>query len=129
SLNVRFPGQYYDAEISLHYNLMRYYDPNTGRYITADPIGILFGGNTIPKDKQLNHLYCYVGSNPLRYSDPFGLEPWDWDGQGNASICSYYDQQAQQNPSCGYYKRAAQICRGNDSLVNGAVNTELRYAW
>ncbi len=39
SLNIRFPGQYYDEETGLHYNRFRYYDPVVGRYIGADPIG------------------------------------------------------------------------------------------
>ena len=48
------------------YNYFRYYDPETGRYITADPIGQLAGPN----------LYAYVGGNPLKYFDPFGLLNW-----------------------------------------------------
>jgi len=39
SLNVRFPGQYYDAESGLHYNYHRYYDPGIGRYISNDRMG------------------------------------------------------------------------------------------
>jgi len=63
TLNLRFPGQYYDIETGLHYNLLRYYDPSTGRYITSDQIGLRGGTNT----------YGYVSSNPLNWFDPFGL--------------------------------------------------------
>lgn len=62
-LNVRFPGQYYDAESGLHYNYFRYYDPATGRYMTSDPIGLGGGLNT----------FGYVGGNPVMDYDIFGL--------------------------------------------------------
>jgi RHS repeat-associated protein len=45
--NLRFPGQYYDQETELHYNYYRTYDPQTGRYVTSDPIG-LGGGGSVP---------------------------------------------------------------------------------
>lgn len=35
---LRYPEQYYDAETGLHYNWHRYYWPEAGRYITAEPI-------------------------------------------------------------------------------------------
>ncbi|MBE0502481.1 MAG: RHS domain-containing protein, partial [Desulfuromonadales bacterium] len=42
--NLRFPGQYADAESGLYYNFHRIYDPNSGRYTQVDPIGFAGGG-------------------------------------------------------------------------------------
>ena len=39
----KYQGQYYDPEIELCYNRFRYYHPETGRYISEDPIGFLSG--------------------------------------------------------------------------------------
>jgi RHS repeat-associated protein len=67
--NLTFPGQYYDQETGLHYNYHRDYHPGIGRYVEPDPIGLDGGIN----------LYTYVGSNPLRSTDPFGLGgPGGW---------------------------------------------------
>jgi len=41
--NLRFQGQYFDVETGLHYNTFRYYDPEIGRFITQDPIGLSGG--------------------------------------------------------------------------------------
>jgi len=61
--NLRFPGQYFDTETGLHYNWNRYYDPETGRYIAADPIGLGGGIN----------LYRYANANPANWYDFDGL--------------------------------------------------------
>ena len=37
--NLRFPGQYADAESGQYWNFQRDYDPGLGRFLQADPIG------------------------------------------------------------------------------------------
>ncbi|WP_241025140.1 RHS domain-containing protein [Burkholderia sp. Ac-20384] len=39
--NLRFQGQYLDRETGLHYNTFRFYDPDIGRFINPDPIGLM----------------------------------------------------------------------------------------
>ena len=77
-VNLRYPGQYYDAETGLFYNWNRYYDPRTGRYVTSDPIGIAGGLNT----------YSYVFNNPLRWTDPEGLSPLGGSSSGSSAGAS-----------------------------------------
>ena len=59
---LRFPGQYYDKETGLSYNLMRDYDPTTGRYLQTDPLGLAGGIN----------IFSYVNNNPLMFTDRRG---------------------------------------------------------
>ncbi|EPL0284513.1 TPA: RHS repeat-associated core domain-containing protein [Proteus mirabilis] len=60
--NLRYAGQYFDNETGLHFNTFRFYDPQIGRFIMPDPIGLLGGLN----------LYAYA-PNPLVWIDPLGL--------------------------------------------------------
>ncbi|MFI7705829.1 RHS repeat-associated core domain-containing protein [Nonomuraea sp. NPDC049480] len=60
--SLRFPGQYADEESGLHYNLFRHYDPDSGHYSAADPIGLTGGWNP----------HAYV-RNATTWSDPLGL--------------------------------------------------------
>jgi RHS repeat-associated protein len=63
TFNLRFPGQYLDAETGLHYNYFRDYEPGVGRYVESDPIGLRGGIAT----------YGYSNSKPLTVVDAFGL--------------------------------------------------------
>ena len=118
---MRFPGQYYDAETGLHYNRNRYYDPTTGRYISADPIGQLGGIN----------LYRYAANNPLPFIDPDGLSEivfdrsdgtmtvYPGDGQGGRA-----EGPPQQFPASNNVNRSNQstdpyLPEGNGPAPNG----------
>ncbi|KVS67639.1 hypothetical protein WK41_21860 [Burkholderia cepacia] len=61
---LRFPGQWEDNESGLHYNLNRYYDPDSGQYLSVDPIGLEGGLRT----------QGYV-RDPLQMVDVLGLQP------------------------------------------------------
>ena len=67
-------GQYYDEESELHYNRFRYYSPETGQYISHDPIGLLGGFNP----------YGYVGI-PTAFVDPLGLATCPSNNQQSAN--------------------------------------------
>ncbi len=59
---IRFQGQFFDTETSLHYNRFRYYDSDVGMFIQRDPIGLLGG----------NNVFQYA-PNPIGWVDPWGL--------------------------------------------------------
>lgn len=74
TLNIRLPGQYFDAETGLHHNMQRSYDPHTGRYLTPDPLSTsaYLDLGQIEKLAGVN-AYGYVGGDPLDYTDSQGL--------------------------------------------------------
>jgi RHS repeat-associated protein len=75
---LRFQGQYEDEETGLYYNRHRYYDPETGTYLSADPIGL--AGGQLP--------FGYV-RNPFVVTDPLGL------AGGNSKV-TFLDNKGQE---------------------------------
>ncbi len=72
----RYRGYFYDEETGLYYLKTRYYDPETGRFITIDDISYLD-----PETINGLNLYAYCGNNPVMNVDPTGT--WDWEAFWN----------------------------------------------
>ncbi len=60
---LRFTAREYDTSTELYYYRNRWYDPQLGRFISEDPIGVAGGINA----------YAYVQNDPINYADPMGL--------------------------------------------------------
>ena len=61
----RLQNQYFDEETGLHYNLMRYYEPEAGRFVNQDPIGLAGGEN-----------FYQFSPNTQSWIDPLGWIYW-----------------------------------------------------
>jgi RHS repeat-associated protein len=68
-----YTGREYDAETGLNYHRARYYDPDTGRWLSEDPIGVIDDAN----------LYRYVGNYTTGATDPTGLYQKSFSGGGS----------------------------------------------
>lgn len=78
--HLRFAGQYADDETGLHFNTFRYYDPEIGRFVSSDPIGLMGGYN----------LYRYAPSTTG------WIDPWGWCTHGHHSDPKFMGGAAKQ---------------------------------
>jgi len=95
-LNLRYPGQYFDAESGTNYNLNRTYEPATGRYLQSDPTGLNGGIST----------YAHVNDSPLNYIDPLGLRDIFIGGffdKSTNNVVGYYNTYHSQNSDSTYF--------------------------
>ncbi|TOI59500.1 RHS repeat-associated core domain-containing protein [Vibrio parahaemolyticus] len=110
--NLRFPGQYYDAETGLHYNWHRYYNPSLGRYLQSDPLGLHAGVDT----------YGYVNGNPLSLSDPTGLCPWCLGGAAIAAAIDVFVQY-NENGEFNNFNYLSLVTSAGTGFMGGGLGT------
>ncbi|MDR0244630.1 MAG: DUF6531 domain-containing protein [Burkholderia sp.] len=96
---LRYAGQYADESTGLHYNTFRFYDPDVGRFINQDPIGLMGGDN----------LYQYA-DNPIGWTDPLGL----------ARMPGHFLEWMWQRPSTGEYMEGIEFS-GSDNPKPGRL--------
>ena len=94
-----YQGQYFDGDVDLFYNRFRYYDAESGSYISKDPIGLLGGFG----------LYNYV-RDVSKFIDPFGLSPW---GDVGISFKDWFDNFATPDQIRANKEPIKDILRGN----------------
>lgn len=87
-----------DCPAARHYNYFRDYDPQGGRYIQSDPIGLRGGLNT----------YAYVNGNPILGRDPYGLVEWRGSGTGGSFFTA----------GATYFKLQSKCVNGKQGFAN-----------
>jgi len=113
-----YTGQLFDESTELYYYGARYYDPQLGRFITADTIV------PDPTDPQAFDRYGYARGNPIRYTDPTGHSFWDkikdWIGHAVGAFCG-----AVATVVSGNLLTGMQIYSFVSSAINSAINGDI----
>ena len=116
--DARFAGQWFAAENGLHQNWMRDYDPTLGRYLQADPLGLVDGAS----------VYGYVGGNSVNFSDPRGeqkTDPWPTSPNGKKDfICGNYRIICEVDPHKG--RHCSWSKKNGDGRANNGKKTCIR---
>jgi len=81
NIDLRFPGQWFNSMTGFHQNWMRDYDPTLGRYLQADPLGLIDGPS----------VYGYAYQSPQMNTDPTGLYCMTKNGQTTCGVKGKYE--------------------------------------
>jgi RHS repeat-associated protein len=112
TLNVRGQGEYYDEETGLNYNIQRYRDTSTWRFLQSDPKGLAAGMST----------YAVTDNDPLGQVDPDGL-------QTTMEKC-LYPQNAAACAAAGIIPQAGATSGAASAAANtAAIGSALTLSW
>jgi RHS repeat-associated protein len=77
--NYLYRGEQYDPDLGLYYLSARYYNPQTGRFLSRDPNDPeLFRPDGYPTDPRALHKYLYAGGDPVNAKDPTGRDLYEY---------------------------------------------------
>ncbi|MGW4528046.1 RHS repeat-associated core domain-containing protein [Amycolatopsis sp. NPDC004378] len=115
NIPLRFPGQYFDAETGLHYNVHRYYDPVTARFVSNDPLGL----DPSPNPAAYVH-------NPVTWRDPLGLTGSPGGCGGGSRNIVYRNIRDEEDPSQGLFPKDSNKGKDKNGLPirrrDGSIN-------
>lgn len=99
SCPFRYQGQYEDIETGLYYNRFRYYDADSGIYLSQDPLKISGGFN----------MYSYV-NDTTNSCDPLGLwkRPISWPSPNNTNVNTPHIVSNHTHGGAGYQSSTSQ---------------------
>jgi RHS repeat-associated protein len=110
-LNLRYPGQYYDAESGLNYNVNRDYEASTGRYLQSDPIGLRGGTST------------------FLYSDGDAINLFDDTGLNGKKAVAWANKQVGK-PGYGYFDQSVESRGRLMGLTKGSMSYKCnKFVW
>lgn len=109
----RYTAREFDQETGIYYYRMRYYDWNSGRFVSEDPSAF---------DLKWPNLYLYVKNRPTGLIDPFGLSPQvlgpficTWCGEFSAGAAWMWE---------GYWRMRDRNWQGDDKWYHCMANCQ-----
>jgi RHS repeat-associated protein len=116
---LRYTARRLDSETGRYYYRARYYEPQWGKFLQADPLGYADGMNA----------YAYVGHDPVNLVDPYGTTATRGgysSSAGNVSTGgSAFDLGSGGNSSGGILADVRQLAQATQSPSLGSVLSEL----
>ena len=127
--NYLYQGEQFDSDLGLYYLRARYYNPQTGTFLSRDPqeytplkwTGPLELTGNPPLDPKKLHKYLYAGGDPINYVDPLGKSDFEEESDFD-SIEIYQERSTGPNYRISIQKSMDKLDHVLDDIVNGKID-------